>query len=212
MASGNRRAEIDAGPFVGRLQPGQHPALLLVDMVEAYLQPESPLYCETAKAAATVAQQLVSICRANNIPVIFTNVEYEPGGANGGVFYRKAPVLKVFDRGSELGAFPPGLKPAAGEIVLTKQYPSAFFETGLAQKLKARGVDTLLIGGYSTSGCVRASVLDAMQYGFIPFVVQDACADRHPDTHSSNLFDLKAKYAEVIEAADLDLVVAAKAG
>lgn len=191
-----------AGIFDGRLQPGQHPALLLVDMVEAYLQPDSPLYCETAQAAATVAQSLVETCRASGIPVVFTNVRYEPGGADGGVFYRKAPVLEVFERGSALGAFPAGLEPHRGDIVVTKQYPSAFFNTGLDKKLKFLDVDTLIIGGYSTSGCVRASALDAMQYGFVPLVVKDACADRHLNPHESNLFDLQAKYAEVITAAD----------
>lgn len=200
-----------AGAFDGKLTPGQRPALLLVDMVEAYLQPQSPLFCETAEAAAGVAQRLVETSRSNNIPVIFTNVEYEPGGTNGGVFYRKAPVLKVFDQGSDLGAFPQALKPESGDLVITKQYPSAFFGTGLAEELRALGVDTLIIGGFSTSGCVRATVLDAMQYGFIPFVVRDACADRHPDPHSSNLFDLQAKYAEVIDSADVNAILYANA-
>jgi maleamate amidohydrolase len=200
MASEGSREANYAAAYGGHLQPGTHPALLLVDMVEAYLQPDSPLYCETAADALSVAAQLAKTCRANGIPVVLTNVEYEPGGADGGVFYRKAPVLKVFDRGSPLGAFPDALGRAASDIVITKQYPSAFFDTGLAAKLKQLGVDTLLIGGFSTSGCVRASALDALQYGFIPFVVRDACADRHPDPHEANLFDLQAKYAEVIDA------------
>lgn len=200
MTAGESKDANYAGTFDGRLQPGARPALLLVDMVDAYLLPDSPLYCETASAAADAARSLVKQARENGVPVVFTNVEYEPGGADGGVFYRKAPVLKVFDRGSPLGAFPEGLEPQDGDIVITKQYPSAFFETGLAQKLKMRGIDTLIIGGYSTSGCVRASVLDAMQSGFVPFVVRDACADRHTDPHESNLFDLQAKYAEVVTA------------
>ena len=127
------------------------------------------------------------------------------------MFYRKAPVLKVFTQGSPLGAFPPGLAPLPGEMVVTKQYPSAFFGTSLAAALGKQGVDTLLIGGYSTSGCVRASALDAMQHGFVPLVVREACADRHQAPHEANLFDLQAKYAEVIgEAEALALLAPAR--
>jgi len=188
-----------AGVYNGHLQAGKSPALLLVDMVKAYLEPASPLSCATAAGAVNVAARLVAHCRSSDIPVIFTKIEYQPGGADGGVFYRKAPVLKVFERGSPLGNFPAELDPQSDELVITKQYPSAFFKTGLDKELGRLNVDTLLIGGFSTSGCVRASALDAMQYGFVPFVVRDACADRHPDPHESNLFDLQAKYAEVID-------------
>lgn len=198
--AGDGLAENYAQAYSGRLEPGNAPALLLVDMVEAYLDAQSPLYCETAAAAADVAAQLLAAARAGGRPVVFTNVEYEPGGENGGLFYRKAPVLKAFERGSPLGAFAGTLVPGADERVLTKQYPSAFFATGLAEHLHEAAVDTLVIAGYSTSGCVRASALDALQYGFAPFVVRDACADRHEAPHEANLFDLQAKYAEVVES------------
>ena len=131
-------------------------------------------------------------------PVIFTNVEYQPGGADGGVFFRKVPALKVFEKGSPLGAFPVVLSPEDGDFVITKRYASAFFATHLAATLTSLGVDTLLIAGVSTSGCVRATALDTCQSGFLPFVVRDACGDRHPGPHEANLFDLQAKYAEVI--------------
>jgi len=121
-----------------------------------------------------------------------------PGGADGGVFYRKVPALKLFERGSPMGAFPESLQPQDGELVITKQYASSFFGTTLAATLTAMGVDTLLITGLSTSGCVRATALDACQHGFLPFVVREACGDRHPGPHEANLFDLQAKYAEVI--------------
>ena len=137
--------------------------------------------------------------REAGAPVIFTNVEYAAGGVDGGIFYRKVPALKAFERGSPLGAFPPSLQPRSDELVLTKQYASAFFGTPLAATLTALGIDCLLIGGFSTSGCVRATALDACQNGFLPFVVADACGDRHPEPHVANLFDLQAKYAEVID-------------
>jgi nicotinamidase-related amidase len=97
-----------------------------------------------------------------------------------------------------LARFDPALEPAAGETVITKQYASAFFGTTLASTLTALGVDTLLIAGVSTSGCIRATALDACQHGFIPLVVRDAVGDRHPAPHEANLFDLQAKYAEVV--------------
>lgn len=119
------------------------------------------------------------------------------------MFYRKVPALRCFEEGlhPELAAFAEGLEPAPGETVITKQYASAFFGTTLASTLTALGVDTVLLAGVSTSGCVRATTLDACQHGFIPLVVRDAVGDRHPAPHEANLFDLQAKYAEVISLA-----------
>jgi maleamate amidohydrolase len=198
-----------AGVYEGRLQPGARPALLIVDVVAAYLTEGSALFMETAAAARDSNARLAEAARAAGVPVVFTNVRYKPDGSDGGVFYRKAPVLSAFVEGSPLGAFPPELTPREGERMFTKQYPSAFFGTGLAEVLRAEGIDTLLITGYSTSGCVRASALDAMQYGFIPLVVREACADRHPAPHEANLFDLQAKYAEVISEAEALALIAA---
>ena len=191
-----------AGVYEGRLQPGTRPALLIVDVVMAYLTEGSALFMDTAATARDSNARLAVAARAAGVPVVFTNVRYKPDGSDGGVFYRKAPVLQAFVEGSPLGAFPPELMPRDGERVFTKQYPSAFFGTGLAEVLHAEEIDTLLITGYSTSGCVRASALDAMQYGFVPLVVREACADRHPAPHEANLFDLQAKYAEVISEAE----------
>lgn len=200
-----------AGVFAGRLQPGTRPALLIVDVVLAYLTEGSPLFMEAAAAAKDSNRRLADAARAAGMPVIFTNVRYQPGGADGGVFYRKVPVLEVFVDGSPLGAFAADLTPQSGDQVVTKQYPSAFFGTGLAETLRADGIDTLIITGYSTSGCVRASALDAMQYGFVPLVVREACADRHAAPHEANLFDLQAKYAEVVSEAEALGVIAASA-
>ena len=186
------------GAFDGALLPGKHPALLMVDVVRAYLDPQSPLYA-AAEAALASNVRLAAAARKVGVPIIFTNVEYQAGGLDGGHFFRKVPALKAFLKGSPLGLFPAELEPLEGELVVTKQYASAFFGTSLASSLASMGVDTLLITGFSTSGCVRASTLDALQHGFIPIVVRDACADRHPAPHEANLFDLQAKYAEVID-------------
>jgi nicotinamidase-related amidase len=188
-----------AGGFGHSLQPGRRPALLVVDFVRAYLVRGSPLYAGV-DAARDACLDLLRAARAAGIPVLHTNVQYQPGGRDGGVFFRKVPALKSFEAGAhpELAAFAEGLEPAPGETVITKQYASAFFGTSLASTLTSLGVDTVLIAGVSTSGCVRASTLDACQHGFIPLVVRDAVGDRHPAPHEANLFDLQAKYAEVI--------------
>jgi maleamate amidohydrolase len=189
-----------AGAFDGHLPFGKCPALLIVDFVTAYLDPASPLYAGVEDALAS-NERLLAAARKAGIPVIFTNVVYTPGGKDGGIFYRKVPALKLFEHGSPMGAFPETLQPRDNELVISKQYASAFFGTHLASTLTAMGVDTLLITGLSTSGCVRATALDACQHGFLPFVVREACGDRHPGPHEANLFDLQAKYAEVISEA-----------
>jgi maleamate amidohydrolase len=190
-----------AGAFDGHLPFGKRPALIIIDVVMAYFEKDSPLYAGVEDALAS-NERLLDAARAARIPIIFTNVVFQAGGVDGGLFYRKVPALKCFDAGSPLGAFPPTLQPLAGELVISKQYASAFFGTSLASTLTALGVDTLLLTGLSTSGCVRATALDALQHGFAPFVVRDACGDRHSAPHEANLFDLQAKYAEVIGEAE----------
>jgi maleamate amidohydrolase len=187
------------GTFGRTLEPGHRPALIIVDFVMAYLQPGSPLYAGV-ESTRDSAVRLLALARQARIPVLHTNVRFQAGGRDGGVFFRKLPALGCFADGAdpELGRFDPLLEPAPGETVITKQYASAFFGTSLASTLTAMGVDTLLIAGVSTSGCIRATALDACQHGFIPWVVRDAVGDRHPAPHEANLFDLQAKYAEVV--------------
>jgi len=198
-----------AGAFDGALGFGQRPALLIVDVVVAYLTPGSPLYDPAFVSALASNERLVAAARAADMPVIFTNVVYQPGGADGGLFYAKVPALQAFQRGSPMGAFPDTLQPLEQDTIVSKQYASAFFGTPLSSTLAAQRIDTLLITGFSTSGCVRATALDALQHGFIPFVVREACGDRHPAPHEANLFDLQAKYAEVVsEMRAIELIVA----
>ncbi len=185
---------------------GQRPALLLVDFAQAYFEPTSPLYGgEGCLNALTHAKTLLAQARATRTPVIFTEVRYIKGGADGGVFYRKTPPLKVLEWGNPLGDLTPELASNPDEIMVTKQYPSAFFGTSLAATLTAMQIDTVLLSGLTTSGCVRATCVDSMSHGFITLVVGDACGDRADRPHQSNLFDMSAKYADLItipEAAD----------
>lgn len=195
--------------FAGALKPGEKTALLVIDLVLAYLDPSSPLYLPgTGQAAYESNLRLVKAARASGAPIILTNVEYDEAGTNGGYFYKKVPALASFTKGNKLGGFPDGLV-APIDLVVTKQYPSAFFGTSLAPTLRALGVDTVMITGFSTSGCVRATAVDAIQHGFIPIVVEDACADRGDSQHRANLYDIAAKYGEVVsEASALSILSA----
>jgi len=191
-----------AAGFDGRLEFGKRPALLVVDVCMAYLDPASPLYAGVEDALASNIR-LVDAARTAGVPVIFTRVLYSANGADGGLFYRKVPALKAYLPGNPLGDFPAGFGPRGDEVLVTKQYASAYFGTSLAATLTAMRIDTVAITGFSTSGCVRATALDALQHGFIPYVVRDACGDRAPGPHESSLFDLQAKYAEVVSEAEL---------
>jgi nicotinamidase-related amidase len=182
--------------FGQELEPGTRPALLVVDPARAYIDPDCPLYAgveENVEAMRT----LVGSARAAGIPVVFTEVRLRADGADAGVFFRKSGTLVAFCEGSPFGELIDGLTPAEGELLVTKKYASAFFGTSLSSYLTSLGVDTVLIAGLSTSGCVRATTLDTMQHGFIPIVVEDAVGDRDPEIHSSNLFDMQQKMAEV---------------
>jgi maleamate amidohydrolase len=188
------------GAFDGNLGFGKRPALVLVDFVRAYFDENSPLYAGVEDALAA-ALRILAAARDAAIPVFFTNVVYQKGGADGGMFFRKVPALEVFEEGNPLGDWPDGLQPRDGEFVISKQYASAFFGTSLASTLTANGVDTLIITGVSTSGCVRATCVDAISHGFIPIVVADAVGDRHAAPHDANLFDMNAKYGDVVDEA-----------
>jgi maleamate amidohydrolase len=190
-----------ARAFGKRIGFGQRPALILIDFVEAYFDPACALYADVDDALAS-ALRLQAAARANGVPVIYTNVVYRPGGIDGGRFWQKSQTLHNFVAGSPMGAWPKGLEVADDELVISKQYPSAFFGTSLASTLTAMGVDTLIHTGLSTSGCVRATCVDCSSYGFIPIIVRDAVGDRHPGPHEANLFDMDAKYGDVVSEAE----------
>lgn len=187
--------------FGNRLGFGKKACLLIVDAVMAYLDQWSPLYAKVERELAAIGR-LLQVARDQDIARIFTNVRYHPGGKDGGLFYKKIKALKSFDAGNPLANFPDSIKPWADELVVTKQYASAFFGTSLTSTLNASGYDTVIICGFTTSGCIRATALDALQNGFIPVVIKDACGDRNEQIQEANLFDLQAKYADVISEAD----------
>ncbi|MGW0007227.1 isochorismatase family protein [Nocardia grenadensis] len=185
------------GGFGGELRPGSRPAVLAIDLMRAYFEPESPLCLPDADFLRS-ASRIITAARRAAVPVLHTRVAYHTDGADGGLFVRKVPALRQLFGGGPMGELMPEVAPADSELVVVKQYASAFFGTTLASTLYARGIDTVVIVGVSTSGCVRATAVDAIQHGFVPLVVRDAVGDRTNARHEANLFDLQAKYAEVV--------------
>jgi maleamate amidohydrolase len=190
--------------FGARIGWGSKPAVVVVDVCLAYLE-GGPLTDDGGRfeAARASADRIVGAARAAGHPVVFTTVKLAPGGADAGGFAVKVPGLSVFEEGSPYAAFPDSPAPRQGEIVVSKQYASGFFGTSLAATLNAKGIDTVVVLGFSTSGCVRATALDALQHGFRPIVAREACGDREAATHDQNLFDLDAKYADVLSEQDV---------
>ena len=199
------------GVYENRIGFGQRPAMLLVDFVQAYFDPACELYAGVEDALAS-AIRVRNAARVARLPVIYTNVVYQKQALNGGRFYQKARPLRHFLEGSPLGIWPAGLDVNEDELVVSKQYPSAFFGTSLASTLTTWGIDTLIVTGLTTSGCVRASCLDACCHGFIPIVVREACGDRHQAPHEANHFDMNAKYADVVSEHEVLAFIAAQKG
>lgn len=185
--------------FAARIGWGVSPALLVVDAVRAYSEPGSPLWLAGAAGALDAIASLVGAARAGAAPVIWTTVSYRRGASEASWFRAKVPALTVLEEGDPLGAWSEAVGPVAGETVVAKHFASAFFGTDLASGLTAARVDTVVVCGFSTSGCVRASATDALQHGFRPIVVAEAVADRHLGVQRANLFDLDAKYADVVD-------------
>ena len=182
---------------------GSRPALVLVDFAHAYFDPEAPLYGgEGCVAARDHAIKLADADRRTGIPVIFTEVKYQPGGDDGGAFYAKVPALSCFDAGTDTQKLVDGLDVGPNDLMITKQYPSAFFGTSLAATLQFMKIDTLIIGGLTTSGCVRATCIDSISSGFVTLIAEEACGDRAAGPHEANLFDMSAKYADLISTDD----------
>lgn len=190
-----------ARAYGGKLGFGTRPALILIDLVLGYFDRDCDLWADCDAALAS-AIRLRDAARAAGVPVIYTNVVYHPKALDGGRFYQKALPLRHFLRGSKWGEWAPGLTPSDNELVISKQYASVFFGTSLASTLTTWGIDTVILTGVSTSGCVRASCVDANSHGFIPIIPREAVGDRHPAPHEANLFDMNAKYGDVVSEAE----------
>jgi maleamate amidohydrolase len=186
------------GVFDGKVGFGRNPAVVVIDFTLAYTTPGSPFFAEGVVRAVADTVPLLQAARAAGIPVIHTKVMYHPSGTDGGWFVRKVPALRKLVPGEPLAEIDPKVAPLAEEVVITKQYPSPFFGTPLAPMLATLGVDTLILAGCSTSGCVRAGALDGVQHGYRVIVPRECVGDRHDGPHDANLFDINAKYGDVV--------------
>ena len=186
--------------FAQRIGFGIRPALLIIDFIKGFSDLASPLAANLDKEIASTRKMLVA-ARKLKLPIAFTTVEYDAGYRDAGVFIKKVPSLAVLKKGSVWVEVDDRLKPRANEHVLIKKYASAFFGTSLASTLTAAGVDTLLIAGCTTSGCVRASAVDGCQHGFRTIVIEECVGDRAQGPHVANLFDINAKYGDVVSLA-----------
>ncbi len=190
--------------LAGRVGFGQSPALLVIDFIKAYTTPGSPLYAAPGVPDAVRASQpLLAAARAAAIPIIFTTVVYASDGRDGGIFVQKVPALRQLTYDSPLVAIVDELRPQPNELVIEKKYASAFFGTHLAATLTAMRVDTLIMVGCSTSGCIRASAVDGMQHGFRVIIPRECVGDRAPEPHLANLFDIDSKYGDVVSLAEV---------
>ncbi|HEX6709801.1 MAG TPA: isochorismatase family protein [Rubrobacter sp.] len=148
-------------------------------------------------------QNLLEAARRAEIPIVFTTVAYrESDRLTAAAFIDKVPALLTFEAGTRWAEIDPRIAPRETEPILNKLFASGFFGTPLGALLTAAGVDTLIITGASTSGCVRATAVDALQYGFRPVVPREAVGDRNPESHEANLYDVDAKYGDVVSVQD----------
>ena len=196
------RTDYERKGFASRAGFGRKPALLVIDFINGFTDPDTDLGGDFTKEIEATAR-LQAAFRAARLPVAYSTVAYRPDLGDGGAFVKKVPALGLLIRGTAWTEVDARLRPEAGEIVVEKQFASAFFGTGLDARLKGFGVDTLVLAGCTTSGCVRASAIDSMQYGYHTIVPRDAVGDRAPGPHEANLFDIDAKYGDVVESGEV---------
>lgn len=188
-----------AGVWDGRLGFGNKSALIVIDLLKGYTTEGSALYAPGVVECVKEMPELLALARSKNVNIIHTNVLYTPPHyEDGGMWIKKAPVLKDLVPGNLYAEFCDEVIPQENEIVITKQYASAFFGTSLVATLNGLGVDTLIMTGCTTSGCIRATAVDTVQHGFRPICIRECVGDRHNDPHEANLFDINAKYGDVI--------------
>ena len=183
--------------FGAGVRRGSRPAVVVVDLSRGFTDPEQPTGADlSAEVAAT--GRLLEAARASGRPVVFTTIAFEANLRDGEAWLEKVPGLAALQEGSPLVEIDPRLERLPGDTLIVKKGASAFFGTHLAATLVAAEVDTVLICGATTSGCVRASAVDSVQSGFRTLVCRDCTGDRAQAPHEANLFDIQAKYADVI--------------
>lgn len=196
------RARYGVGSFGERVGMGERPALVVVDLINAFTDPGTELGSELDGVIDRTAALLAAF-REHDLPRYFTTVGFEESYGDAGHFVRKVPALRELRLGTEAVEVDARIAPGADERVILKKYASAFFGTDLGTELTTDGVDTLVIAGVTTSGCVRATAVDGLQHGYRTIVPADAVGDRAEEPHRANLFDIDAKYGDVVAASSV---------
>jgi nicotinamidase-related amidase len=188
---------LSARGFAGRVGFGSRPAVLVVDLIRGFTDERSPL-ASNLDSQVINTRRIVEAARETGAPVVMSTVSYDEALDEAGLWSLKVPNNEWLVEGSEWVELDERLGRRPSDMLLVKKYASCFFGTDLVSRLVSRGVDTLIITGCTTSGCVRASAVDACSYGFHTIVVEDAVGDRAPLSHLTCLFDMDAKYADVV--------------
>jgi maleamate amidohydrolase len=187
-----------------KLGYGKRPAIAVIDFQIGFTDPERSPLASTLKAEIAATNKIIAAARKQHVPVIFTVIGYDPHRQDdAGLWPQKAPTLRLLALGSELVELDPHLDRKPEDLVIVKKYASGFFGTYLASTLTAKAVDTLIVTGCTTSGCVRATVMDALAHGFRPIVPLEAIGDRAQEPHEANVFDIGAKYGDVVPVSEV---------
>jgi nicotinamidase-related amidase len=198
--SGTGLAHYRRKGLAGTVGFGRAPAVLVVDAIVGFTDPTCPLGTDYDREIAAITR-LLTRARQRRVPVFFTTTAYDATMADAGVFVDKVPSLRHLQRGSRLVALDPRLARRAGEVLIEKQFASAFFGTPLASLLATARVDTLIVTGFTTSGCIRATAVDGLQHGYRVIVPRECVGDRAARPHEANLFDIQGKYGDVLSLA-----------
>ncbi len=180
---------------------GARPVLLIVDFINGFTDPSTPLGGLLGHEIQETAKVLDAFRRAD-LPVIYTTIAYRSDLRDAGMWIKKVPSLEILKQGTTMVEIDDRIRPRPGETVIEKKQASAFFGTDLDARLKARGIDTIVMTGCTTSGCIRASAIDSIQHGYHTAVVAGAVGDRAHGPHEANLLDIDAKYGDVITTAE----------
>ena len=190
-------AEYDEADFGTSVGLGEQPALLVVDLINAFTDPETSLGSDVTGVLEQTARLLAAF-RDHDLPRYFTTVAYEESYGDAGRFVEKVPALRELRLGTDAVEVDDRVAPEDDERVILKKYASAFFGTDLETELTTHRVDTLVLAGVTTSGCIRATAVDSLQHGYRTIVPADAVGDRAEGPHRANLFDIDAKYGDVV--------------
>ena len=188
--------------FGRSVAPGTRPAIVVVDLSKAFTDPESPVGGNLDGVVAGTAT-ILAAARTKAIPIFFTTQAFMPNMSDAGVMYLKQPALELLKLGTEAVEIDPRIAPRPDEPLIVKKAASAFFGTSLLSMLVERDVDTVILTGCSTSGCIRATATDAYSYNYRILVPSDCVGDRTPQAHEANLFDIQVKMGEVVSSREV---------